>query len=563
MRVLLALLASTVCVAPSLEAQAPDDTAVQPDIAIIEVFGVDRPIQPMKPTPVFHFAGATFRAEWRLYDTRWTLQGRVDGCAVTGSVEKVHESTRHAYPLEGEYSTSGRLDLWVISPEEAASIIYFRAIGQVFRFRFSRIAVGDGCGTPVVEAPTSVPGPEPIAVAPADATLNTNTDPGPEETAFPGGVPVPEGAARATRPTRAAAAPAGVRLRDADKPTDPRVGAFEDDDGHRGEDSPWSVPVSAGSAAGAGVAVALTSLLGALWMFGTSGLSPGELLGPAPDADLSEPPPAEAPPPPELFVESHRDGEVRPETGEVWSESVGGWVGANYHEIERRAQAEVRRAQGVSDRESRRESTRMAEELRASRQREADAARRGAQAAEEAVWLEAPTIEPYRPGWTDHLTKGLEWAEWGTDTSISVLGSLTGTAGETGARVYTVAKETVKGLSEGVADYVRGKGGHVVEDGSAWVILERGTIGATKGAAKVGLDKLTGDLMNGVGDKLAESAATQGARALVRKVVDQLDSPAAVETCRSVGVAVGKTLAGSEMAAPVNAGIEGLTGEKM
>ena len=126
-----------------------------------------------------------------------------------------------------------------------------------------------------------------------------------------------------------------------------------------------------------------------------------------------------------------------------------------------------------------------------------------------------------------------------------------------------VAKETLKGLSEGVADYVRGKGGHVAGEGSAWVILERGTIGATKGAAKVGLDKLTGDLMNGVGDKLAESAATEGARALVRTVVDQLDSPAVVETCRSVGVAVGKTLAGSEMVAPVNKGIQAVTGEKM
>lgn len=328
-------------------------------------------------------------------------------------------------------------------------------------------------------------------------------------------------------------------------------------------ESPWSVPVTPGEAAGAGAVVALTSLLGALWMFGTSGLSPGDLLGSPPEADAPEPPPAEAPSPRELFVEHHRDGEVNADTGEVWSENVGGWVGSNYHEIERRAQAEVRRAQGVSDRESRRESGRIAERLRASRKREAEAVRRGTQAADEADRLQAVTIDPYRPGVVDEVTKGLEWAELGTDTSISVLGSMAGTPGQAFAEVYTVTKETVKGLSEGVADYARDKGGHLAEEGSLWVIAERGAIGATKGVAKVGLDRATGNLMDGAGGELAETEAAQGAKTVVKTVTDQLDSPAGVEVCRSAGVAVGKTVLGSELQAPVKAVVKGATGESL
>ena len=348
------------------------------------------------------------------------------------------------------------------------------------------------------------------------------------------------------------------------KTTDPRVGAFEGAGG-RSEESPWSVPVTPGEAAGAAAAVALTSLLGALWMFGTSGLSPGDFLGSAPEVEALEPPSAEAPPR-EVYVEGHRDGEVRPETGEVWSESVGGWVGENYHELERRQQAEVRRAQGASDRESRRESARVAEELRASREREAAAARRGAEAADAAVRLEAVTVEPYQPGWTDHTTTALEWAEWGTDTSVSVLGRLTGPAGERGAEVYTVAKETLKGLSEGVADYARGRGGHVASEGSAWVILERGTIGASKGVAKVGLDRLAGKLMDGVADKLAGPTATvltDVGDTVVTTVTRELRARAVTEVRRSTGVELARAVVGSELQAPVKAGIEGLTGEKM
>ncbi len=318
-----------------------------------------------------------------------------------------------------------------------------------------------------------------------------------------------------------------------------------------------------GAAAGAGAAVALTSLLGALWMFGTSGLTPGDLLGSPPEADVPEPPPAEAPPPRELFVESHRDGDVKPDTGEVWSESVGGWVGSNYHELERRAQAEVRRAQGVSDRQSRQESARTAEELRASRGREAEAARRGEKAAEEAVWLQAETIDPYQPGIVDDITTGLERAEWVTDNSMSVLGSMTGKPGEAIAEAYTVTKETVKGLSEGVADYRRGKGGHAAEEGSLWVIAERGAIGAAKGLSKAGLDRVTGNLMDGAGGQLAETGAAQGATTVVKTVSDQLDSPAAVEACRSAGVAVGKAVLSSEMQAPVKVVVKGATGESL
>ena len=74
---------------------------------------------------------------------------------------------------------------------------------------------------------------------------------------------------------------------------------------------------------------------------------------------------------------------------------------------------------------------------------------------------------------------------------MSVLGQLTGPVGKLGARVYTVTKSTVKGASEGVAMYARGKEGYLAEEGSASVIAERAGIGFGKGVAKVGVSQAT------------------------------------------------------------------------
>lgn len=58
-------------------------------------------------------------------------------------------------------------------------------------------------------------------------------------------------------------------------------------------------------------------------------------------------------------------------------------------------------------------------------------------------------IEPYQPAWTDRVASGLEWAEYGADAGVSLLGELTGKPGQVLGRVYTATKETVKGTSEG------------------------------------------------------------------------------------------------------------------
>ena len=153
-----------VVLAPGVEAAARAETAVQPDIAIIEIFGVERPIVHMETRPVFRFDGSTFRTAWGA-PSRFTLRGRVDGCTVSGSVEKSKDSRKFEYPLEGEYN-GVTLDLWVIVPDEGVSIIYQRAIGGVYRFRFKGIAVGDGCGAPAVAIPEPAPGPVDVAAPP-------------------------------------------------------------------------------------------------------------------------------------------------------------------------------------------------------------------------------------------------------------------------------------------------------------------------------------------------------------------------------------------------------------
>ena len=318
-------------------------------------------------------------------------------------------------------------------------------------------------------------------------------------------------------------------------------------------------PVSPAAAAGAAAGAAVLSLLGAAGMLASSGVRPGDLLSPPPADDLEPPPSAPAP----------RDGDVRPGTGEVWDAGQQAWMGPEYARIQAADRAQVQRAQGVSAAESARESADIERDLRASEERQRAAGEREAEAAR-LFALEAAqrpeTIEPYQPAWTDRVASGLEWAEYGADTGVSLLGELTGKPGQVLGRVYTVTKETVKGTSEGVAAYARGQGGALAGEGSAWVIAERAGIGLAKGGAKVGLDYAAGKVMDAAGrlaGRRLPDLPDLGEASLASVVREVASGAAEGATRRSVGIAVGKTAVSPQIQRPVGWAVEAGTGEKL
>jgi hypothetical protein len=330
--------------------------------------------------------------------------------------------------------------------------------------------------------------------------------------------------------------------------------------GNRDEPVDGPPPVSPAAAAGAAAGTAALTLLGAAWMLASSGVRPGDLLGsPAPGGGE----PFEPPPTP-------RDGDVRPESGEVWSDSDRGWVSPNLYELERgQWRADVERAQAVSREESRGDGTDIDHTLRDSEARQRAAASAQAEAAR-VFDLEASfqpeKIEPYRPTWTDRVGSGLEYGEYWADTGVSVLAEVTGPAGQELGRFYTVTKETVKGASEGVAAYVRGQGGALAAEGSAWVIVERTGIGFVKGGAKVGLDFAAGEVIGRAAarDGLPFPELPDMSKATMTRVFrDAATGAAEGQTRRVVGIAVGKTLNSQALQKPAGLAVEATTGERL
>jgi hypothetical protein len=163
-------------------------------------------------------------------------------------------------------------------------------------------------------------------------------------------------------------------------------------------------------------------------------------------------------------------------------------------------------------------------------------------------------IEEYQPTRSDRVTDVLELGEDVADKGVSVLGELTGAPGKVLGRVYTVTKETVKGTSEGVAAYARGKGGYLADEGSAWVIAERAGIGFGKGVAKVGFDEAAGKLMDGVaklGGRKIPEMPDLGEASVVSVVRDTISGAGKGATRRAVGISVSKTWA-SDKITPVD-----------
>ena len=330
--------------------------------------------------------------------------------------------------------------------------------------------------------------------------------------------------------------------------------------GGRDEPGDGPPPVSPVAAAGAAAGTAALTLLGAAWMLASSGVRPGDLLGsPTPgDGEPLEPPPAP------------RDGDVRPESGEVWSDSDRGWVSPNLYELERgQWRADVERAQAVSREESRSDGAGIDRALRESEARQREAASAQAEAAR-VFDLEASfqpeRIEPYKPTWTDRVGSGLEWGEFCADTGVSVLAEVTGPAGQELGRIYTVTKETVKGASEGVAAYARGQGGALAAEGSAWVIVERTGIGFVKGGAKVGLDFAAGEVIGRAAGRAGlplPELPDMGEAAMTRVVCDAATGAAEGQARRVVGIAVGKTLGSQALQKPAGWAVEATTGERL
>jgi hypothetical protein len=294
-------------------------------------------------------------------------------------------------------------------------------------------------------------------------------------------------------------------------------------------------------------------------MLASSGVRPGELLSPPPVDDFEPPPSAPAP----------NDGDVNPGTGEVWDAGQRAWMGPEYARIRAADRAQVQRAQDVSADESARTSAERERDLRASEERQRAAAGSEREAARlfELEAVQRPeTIEPYRQAWTDRVASGLEWAEYGADTGVSLLGELTGKPGQALGRVYTVTKETVKGASEGVAAYARGHGGALADEGSAWVIVERAGIGLAKGGAKVGLDYAAGRVMDAAG-RLAgrplKDLPDLGDAPLASVVREVASGAGEGATRRAVGIAVGKTAASQQIQKPPGWAVEAVTGEKL
>jgi len=306
--------------------------------------------------------------------------------------------------------------------------------------------------------------------------------------------------------------------------------------------------VSPAEAAAAAAGAAGLALLGTGVMLLSSGVRPGDLLAPPPPADAPEP---LAPPP------TPRDGDVNPETGEVWSAEDGAWMGPEYARIRQARQGEIVRAQRVSAEESARDSAEIGHELKASEERRRIDASEEASAARE-FEIEASfrpqKIEEYQPTWSDRVTDVLELGEAVADKGVSVLKDLTGPPGKVLGRVYTVTKETVKGTSEGYAAYVRGKGGYLADEGSAWVIAERAGIGFGKGVAKEGFDEIAGKLMDGVaklGGRKIPAKPDLGNASVVSVVRDTISGAGKGATRRAVGISVSKTWA-SDKITPVD-----------
>ena len=329
-------------------------------------------------------------------------------------------------------------------------------------------------------------------------------------------------------------------------------------------------PVSPAEAAGAAAGAAAVSLLGAVWMLVSTGVRPSDLLSAPPSMEADLPPAMEAGLTPVEPPVVHRDGDVRPESGERWSAFDRGWIGAD--EYARRQgvdQAEIARAQQVSREEAQRRSAEIAEGLRESEARQREAASAQADAArifEREASQRPETIEPYTPAWSDRVASGLALGEQVADNAVSVLGELTGKAGQVGGRIYTVTKETLKGASEGVAAYARGQGGAFAENGSAWVIAERAGIGLAKGGAKVGLDMAAGKVLEGVaklGRRSIPDLPDLGAAAVV-DVVGEVATRAGEGAARqAVGIAIGKTAGSQVVQAPVGMAVKATTGQEL
>jgi hypothetical protein len=226
-------------------------------------------------------------------------------------------------------------------------------------------------------------------------------------------------------------------------------------------------------------------------------------------------------------------------------------MGPDYLRIRQARQVEVVRAQRVSAEESARNSAEIGRELRASEERRRiDASEQADAAREFESWAQSnpEKIEEYQPGWSDYVTDGLAAGEKVADGVMSVLGQLTGPFGKLGARAYTVTKETVKGASEGVAMYARGKEGCFTEGAS--VIFERAGIGFGKGCGKVAVSQLAGKAMDGVArlaGRTVPVAPDLGNASVVSVIRDAVTGADGGVTRRTVGITLSKRWAAKKI----------------
>jgi len=232
-----------------------------------------------------------------------------------------------------------------------------------------------------------------------------------------------------------------------------------------------------------------------------------------------------------------------------------GLDGPEYARIRQARQSEVVRAQRASAEESARDSAEIGRELKASEERRRIHASEQADAARE-FEIEA-SFRPQKVESTARLV-GLRDGRAGGGEKVaeglmSVLGELTGPIGKMRARVYTVAKETVKGTSEGVAAYIRGKGVTLRTTERLGHRRAR-RIGFGKGVTKVGFDEIAGWAMNGVarlaGRRTPQMPDLRGA-SVASVVRDTVSGAGRAPRARAVGISVSQTWA-SDKITPVD-----------
>ena len=329
--------------------------------------------------------------------------------------------------------------------------------------------------------------------------------------------------------------------------------------------------------AGATVASGLLMGVGA-WLFGKANAV--GLDQPSGDvASLEEPPrpPPEEPP--------RHDGEVKGDTGEVWSAEDGGWVSPNLYEQEKAWKTDIARAEEVSRAESRAQSAEISEGLRVSRDLQrawAEMEKEDARLFEEEAELRAVTVEAYQPGWADRVETGLGLVQKGLDTTMSVLGDLTGPEGQALVECYTVAKETAAGVSEGVGQWRYDREGEISLAGA---VARRGAVGLARGVFNARADQVAGEVMNAgmrklighpEGEFLPNLANVQvgslldglrdGAAGTYRVLGDPLGREFATRSGalrHFGGISVGRALVSPEIQDPAKRAVGAITGEKL